>query len=343
METQDELLPREHLVLEAIIRNYVFKAEPTGSRFLSKREFEMSPATIRNIMSDLEDRGYISQPHTSAGRIPTDKGYKYYVEQLMQLADLPEPTRLAISEALEHPRLSDLHLLMEATSRALSRATNQLGIIIAPRLCNGVFKHVHVVNPEPNRFIMSITIDSGFVKTMVVEFESEVSRERLEAACSCINERFFGTTLEEMCAVDRDAFTNEGSLDLGVIRLLIPPIKRMMEDYKEQAVYSGETSLMLQPEFADRSDVHTIIELLEEKKMLMHLFDQPGVGKNGVIISIGGEADEGQLNRFSVVKTSYQIGHMAGELGVIGPKRMSYPLMVSAVEYTARLLGQIYK
>jgi heat-inducible transcriptional repressor len=341
----EELLSdREHHVLEAVVRNYILSASPTGSRFLSKQpDFEHSPATIRNIMGDLEERGFISQPHTSAGRIPTDKGYRYYVDRMMKAMELPQDVKKQIKDYLVKVEPSDLHLLMEATSKALSRATHQLGIILAPKLNRGVFRHVHIYQIEPQRVLLHLTIDSGFVKTMVLELKTGLSAERLERACQVINERFFGLTLDDMLKNEEKIFDNVESYELGLIRLFVPSIKKMIDAEQTDAVYTeGETNIVVQPEFFSKDQVSAIIEILEEKKLLLHLFEKEQANKSGVMISIGGENAEGQLQSFSVVKTKYQVGHMEGSLGIIGPKRMPYPFLVSAVDYTAKLLGEMY-
>jgi heat-inducible transcriptional repressor len=341
---EERLSDREHHVLEAVVRNYILSASPTGSRFLSKQpDFDFSPATIRNIMGDLEERGFISQPHTSAGRVPTDKGYRYYVDRMMSSMELPGEVKEQIKTYLTKVEPSDLHLLMEATSKALSRATHQLGIILAPKFSSGVFRHVHIFPIDSQRVLMHLTIDSGFVKTMVLELKTELAPARLERACQVINERFYGLTLVDMLAKEDTAFDNVEPYELGLIRLFVPSIKRLIESERDEAVFAeGETNIMVQPEFFSRDQVSGIIEILEEKKLLLHLFEREQTSQSGVVISIGGENKEGQLQSFSVVKTQYQLGHMEGTLGVIGPKRMPYPFLVSAVDYTAKLLGQMY-
>ncbi len=341
---EEILTEREHHVLEAVVRNYILSASPTGSRFLSKQpDFDFSPATIRNIMGDLEERGFISQPHTSAGRIPTDKGYRYYVDRMMKFMELPEETKHQIKNYLVRVEPSDLRLLMEATSKALSRATHQLGIILAPKLSSGVFRHVHIFPLESQRILMHVTIDSGFVKTMVLELKTEASPSRLERACRVINERFYGLTLNDMIDKGDSTFDNVEQYELGLIRLFVPSIRKLIEAEGDEAVFTqGETNIMVQPEFFSRDQVSGIIEILEEKKLLFHLFDNEQSTRSGVVISIGGENAEGQLQSFSVVKTKYHVGHLEGTLGVIGPTRMPYPFLVSAVDYTAKLLGQLY-
>ncbi|NLE02717.1 MAG: heat-inducible transcription repressor HrcA [Fibrobacter sp.] len=338
----DLLSEREHQVLEAVIRNYILSALPTSSRYLSKQSgFDLSPASIRNVMYDLEERGFITQPHTSAGRIPTDKGYRYYVDFVMTEFDLPDETRNSIRNALVTVDKSDLHMVLEAASRALSRTTNQMGVILAPKICNGIFRQLHVFQILPQRYILNIALDSGFIKTMVVEFQTEIPPERLECACRIISGKFTGRTILEMCNADDRYFSDISDLELGVIRLLVPSIRKMIEtDARDEVFAEGQTNVLLQPEFFNRETVSAIVEIVEEKKMLMHLIETSS-NEEGVVISIGGE-NIGQLQSFSIIKTTYKVGAMSGSLGVIGPKRMPYPFLVSAVEYTARILGELH-
>ncbi len=343
MVMEEKLIDREVKVLEAIVRNYILSASPTGSRFIARQPgFNLSAATIRNVMGDLEDRGFITHPHTSAGRVPTDKGYRYYVDNLMRLGSLPQKIKNEICNTLRCVDLADLHVLMEATSRALSKATRQLGVILAPRLSKAVFRHVHIHGIGGNRFLMNLAIDSGFVKSLVIELTTHIDEHRLELACQIINERFFDMSLRDMSEIGDAALSDIEPADLGIIRLFVPSIKRLVAEGERESVYTeGETNILLQPEFFDRDKVGAVIEFLEEKSLLMHLVEISNAAGR-VIVSIGGEIDKGKFSSFSIVKTSYQIGNMEGSLGVIGPKRMPYPFLVTAVDYTAKALAEMY-
>ncbi len=341
----DVLNPRETRVLEAIVRNYILNASPTGSRFISRHtDIELSPATIRNVMGDLEDRGFIAQPHTSAGRIPTDRGYRYYVDQLMQSNQLSPEIREQIRTSLLQANPSDLHTVMQATSRALSKTTHQLGIILAPVFRQACFRHIHIYELAPHRFLVNLTIDSGIVRTLAIEIRSEIPAERVESISRIINERFAGKTLDQMYELGDEIFQDVTPYDIGIIRLFIPSIKKMIAETEEQEIYAeGTTNILLQPEFFDKDRISAIVEFLEEKQLLMHMIDVADAGSDGVLVSIGGEIESGQFSSFSVVKTKYRLGNLEGSLGVIGPKRMPYPFLISAVEYTAGLLKEMYE
>jgi heat-inducible transcriptional repressor len=264
----------------------------------------------------------------------------------MKLIELSEDAKKSIKESLIDAEPSDLHMLMDATSKALSRVTRQLGVILAPKLSSGVFRHLFVLPIDRQRAHLHLTMDSGFVKTMICELTTEINPERLQRACEVINERFFGLTLSEMCQTDRDIFSDVESFELGIIRLFVPSIKKIIQAEEKEPVYAeGEMNIMTQPEFFSKDRVGAVIEILEEKKLLMHLFEtvqENDAANAGVIISIGGENSDGQMKSFSIIKTKYHIGSMEGSLGVIGPKRMPYPFLVSAVDYTAKLLGELF-
>lgn len=337
------LSERERQILEAIVRNYILSATPTSSRYLSRqKDFSLSSASIRNVMYDLEERGFITQPHTSAGRIPTDKGYRYYVDRVMKYCDLPEESKSSIRNALVTADKSDLHLLLEAASRALSRTTNQLGVILAPKIRCGILRQLHLFQMQPQCYILTIALESGFLKRMVVEFKTEIPQERLELACRILSVKFAGKTLQQMCNADDKQFEDISDFELGIIRILVPSIKKIVEDNLDEAVFAeGQTNVLLQPEFFNREHIGVIIEIVEEKRLLMHLFETPQ-NERRTLISIGEEIPEENLQSFSIIKTNYQVGNLMGSLGVIGPKRMPYPFLVSAVEYTAKVLGELH-
>lgn len=337
------LSERERQILEAIVRNYIISASPTSSRYISRqKDFSLSSASIRNVMYDLEERGFITQPHTSAGRIPTDKGYRYYVDRVMKSCDLSEEAKCSIRNALTTVDKSDLHLLLEAASRALSRTTNQLGVILAPQIRCGILRQLHLFQMQPQCYILTIALEAGILKTMVVEFKTEIPQERLELACRILSVKFAGKSLQQMCNADEQQFEDVSDLELGIIRILVPSIKKIVEDNLDETVFTeGQTNVLLQPEFFNRELIGVVIEIVEEKRLLMHLFETPQ-NERRILISIGGEIPKENLQSFSIIKTNYQVGNLMGSLGVIGPKRMPYPFLVSAVAYTARVLGELH-
>jgi heat-inducible transcriptional repressor len=338
------LTPREMSILEEVVRNYILTASPTSSQCIAqKMKCRMSPATIRNVMGSLEEKGLLTHPHTSAGRMPTDKGYRYYVDGLVRLQELPDGVKQVIRSSLAAVPSSDIHLLMEATTKALSRTTNQLGVILSPRLHTSIFRHVHITEISPRRYCMHLTVDSGFVKSLSLELESDVSVLQLESACHIMNERCYGLPLGRLLKEGESPFSDVREYDLGVIRLFIPSIHRLAFTGEDGELYTeGEMNIVRQPEFMKRQQVGAIIDILEEKKLLFHMFEKVGLEPGHVSVSIGGEIDDGKFSSFSIVKTRYSIGRMEGSLGIIGPKRMEYPLLVAVVDYTAQTLSEMF-
>jgi heat-inducible transcriptional repressor len=340
----ENLTERELVILEAVVRNFILSGSPTGSRLISRTKgVALSAATVRNVMMDLEEDGFITHPHTSAGRIPTDKGYRYYVDRLMRLMTLPLGVQDEIKHYLADAEPTDLRMVMEAVSRALSRVTRQLGVVLAPRLNEGVLRHVHLFRIGERRCLLHLTIDSGFVKTLAVEFESSIDGERLDRVCAIMNDRLCGRPLGRLFEPGDPLYEGIEQLDIGVIRLFMPSIRKMVQEQREEEVYAeGETNIVLSQNQFDRSQVNSIVEILEQKKLLMHVFADDEGDRDGVVITIGGENKAGQLESFSIIKTRYRIGNMEGTLGVIGPKRMPYGYLVSAVDYTAKMLSELY-
>lgn len=342
MEREELLSERESKILEAIVQNYILRAKPTSSRYLAKHSgFNLCAASIRNIMADLADRGFITHTHVSAGRIPTDYGYRYYVDKIMGYTELPEEIKNSIKNTLISVDPSDIHQLLETASRALSQVTKQLGVIVAPKIENALISEIYVLNVGERKFILNVAFKEGFIKSLLLEFESTIPYEQLEKASRFLTEKFTGKKVGELLALEEKIYGEVREIEPKVIRLLIPSFRKMVQENSEAEIFTeGETNVLLQPEFFDKKQISMIIEILGEKKLLMHLF-QPKEDEDDVVVKIGYENKDEILSYFSIIKTKYRMGNMIGSLGVIGPKRMPYPLLISAVKYTADLLGRI--
>ena len=338
------LTEREHLVLEAIIRNYILSALPTGSGFIARQKgFDLSSASIRSVMGELEERGFIAQPHTSAGRVPTDKGYRYYVDRLMRSVDLPLRVKQQIRDTFAPSgRVADLHLLLEAATHTLSRVTQQLCVIIAPRLNSAVFRGLYVFPLGDRRYLMNVTIDAGLFKTAVFELDAEVTADDLAMACHVLVDKFAGRSLLDLCESDPINFSDVPQEYCEAAGMLLPPVRSIVDSDDRMTVHTeGETNVLLQPEFFNKDHAEDVVQLCEETNLLVDLVKTPEERKDNVVITIGREIPKGVFHPFSIIKTGYRVGAMPGSLGVIGPKRMPYPFLISAVEYMARMLGEV--
>lgn len=340
-----ELTNREREVLLFIVENFISSALPVGSRSISKgTDLNLSSATIRNVMSDLEERELLKTPHTSAGRVPTDKAYRYYVDTLMNDQRLTEKEK----KLLETQILEQKHLLIEneeiyiETSRILGKISHQLAIITKPFLDNAVFERLEIVNLSSNKILVVINIRSGYAKTVLIELQTEVQREKLDSLASFLNERLQGLTLKEI----RDTFDER----VDDYRHSEPELIKVFVNSKEEIYGSGDTGTVYisgtgevinQPEFEDPKSFKNIITLAEDKQLVVEIFRDGSERNDGMIISIGEENPGSKLKDYSIIRTTYNINDMKGNIGIIGPKRMNYAKMVSLLNYTSDLISRI--
>jgi len=340
------LTDREKEVLKYVVENFIRSATPVGSRNVSKQtDLHLSPATIRNVMSDLEEMELLDTPHTSAGRIPTDKAYRYYVDILMDKERLSLNEEFSLKSQFDEKNLNIMEsndLFVEA-SRILGKITHLLAIVSLPQISKGIFEKLEFVSISSNRILVVLNIKSGIIKTVIMEIESEITKLKLENLSSFLNERLQGLTLDQI----RDSFIERLSdykyREPELIQLFINSIDKLYnEEEKGNKIYVGGTGdIILQPEFENPKNFKDIINLAEDKNLVIHIFQNSNKTDNEVFISIGNENVEEKLKNYSVVTTSYSVGDVRGNIGVIGPKRMNYGRMVSLLQYTSKLINQI--
>lgn len=309
--------------------------------------FGLSSASIRNTMNALETAGYLDHPHTSAGRIPTDLGYRAYVDELMERSGLPQVQQSHLRAELDQVR-GDIDSLLRETSRLLGELTHLLGVVLSPRLATGILERLDAVPLSSERLMFVVAVRGGLVKTIVAEFEvTSIRRDDIERIVTALNERLVGLTLEE---IRRTAAERTSDLDFadrtGIVRLVLHRAATLFADLPEgrMAEKGGVARLVAQPEFNEPQDVLQVLELLENDDVVVHLFDmndfmwEPG----RAVVLIGQEtADETPDlgGRYSIVKAPYRLGETVGSLGVIGPRRMDYAQAIALVEGVAALLS----
>ena len=338
-----ELTSREREVLRSVIHSYILNANPIGSRTLSKHyHLGLSAATIRNTMADLEESGLLEQPHTSAGRQPTDLGYRVYVDDLM------EEKRLTISEK----RLIDgsvitsqvnIKTILERTSALLGRMTSLLGIVSSPEIETGELHKIDITRLSQNRLLIILTIKSGIVRTITLEINFKIENSDLEKTTMILNQRLSGLTMLEIKESISDRVQEiPGSSKQDLITLFVENSDRLFTlDDDRQFYFAGLKTLINQPEFSQSNNLRTIIELMEDKRILVHLIGG-GTPEDGVRVMIG---NENQIHRpldLSIVTSAYYMGDNVGRIGIIGPKRMDYSKLHSVVDYTAKAIGKCF-
>jgi len=338
----EELTQREVLIFNLIVESFLAKAMPVGSRYLAKKyNLDISPATIRNVMTDLEDHGLIRQPHTSAGRIPTDKGYRHYVDTLMKVARLSKRQRTTILQEL-HSASRDIEDILEESSHVLARISNQLGFVLSPKFYEGILDKIEFVTISENKLMMVITIKSGLVKTILMEVESEIPRDRLADTASILTERLHGLTLRQVKETLDERLRDPGRGDLALIKLLIESSDRYFasQNYFGKIHFDGTKNIVSQPEFEDHEKMRKILDLIENKEIIIKILSEQE-SSGGVSISIGQENKEELIKNCSLITTTYDLGDTVGTIGVIGPTRMQYDQIVALVEFMAETLGYI--
>ena len=337
-----ELNDREKSILRSIVQSYILTATPVGSRFLSKtsEEFTLSPATIRNVMADLEEMQFISHPHISAGRVPTDKGYRCYVDTLMDVQALPEQERYVVKEKLT--ALSQEQALKDA-SKILGALSHCLAIVELPQMSDIIIKRVHLLPLSSDRLLIAMELESNIVRTVTLETDLSVDSSALDQTAEFINSRISGKSIrfvrEHLVEMMMEGVKGHHNL----LRLFIDSVDTLLNPHAlndEKVHIAGAQHLLEYPEFDSPNQLRGVIELVENEDVIIHLLDQREEKiDNSVQIVIGNEMKEQRLIEYSMVMGSYSMKGAYGSIGLIGPKRMNYAKMVSLVKYMGQVLS----
>ena len=339
---QIDVEQRRKKILCAIVDTYIETAVPVGSRAISQRfRWAVSPATIRNVMADLEEIDLITHPHTSAGRIPTDKGYRFYVDSLLEPRQLTKQEEAMITNLLEE-KCEDLDFLMQASSRGISIITNVAGIVLTPRLKRSVFKHIEFIPIDGSRVLAVLITRSGIVRNSMLDMEEGIARSELFRITEFLNQELDGMFLGEIknhltrrLLQQRDSFY---TFFKKAAAMLSTPGLLGMED---RMYFEGAISLMSYPEFKDISKARLFLKLFEEKKDLLDLFNSD-METEGVKVHIGKENTSNAIQGCTVISCNYKIKQRTiGVLGAIGPTRMEYGRVIAAVRYLSEVLGRV--
>ena len=334
---------REQNILNSIIQSFIIKASPVGSRYISKEyEYGMSPATIRNVMMDLEEKGFVIQPHTSAGRIPTDLGYRFYVDKLVQKEELNLAEKNQIREDLNFQHKSEVDKILEKACRALCQISNLFGVVLSPRFFKGKFKKLELVRLNENTLMVIISIESGLVKTITLEVKTDIKIEKLEETARILNENLYGLTLKEIRDTINSRLKDVSLGDKDLIQQFIDSADQLFILENDNIHFTGAQKIINQPEFAEKDNMQNILELIDNKNELVHILNEYASDEY-VIITIGKENKKELMKNCSLIVTNYKIGSTSGSLGVIGPTRMNYPKMISLVDFIAEEISNLFK
>ena len=336
----EELSERQQSILRCVIGEYITLATPVGSRAISRQHhLPLSPATIRNVMADLEDLGYLIHPHPSAGRMPTDKGYRFYVNELMQIENLSESERRAIGRTLE--KTADPEELFKEASRILGKISHQLSLVTSPHISSAALDRLELINLSSTKIAVILSIHSGIVKTIIMEVSSEVRREKLDELTGILNERLSGLTLHQIRETFATRVKDVRDEETGIIRLLMMSTNRLFDDsWTWSHVHIGGTpDVMHQPEFGNLQNFRSFIRLVDDEEVLTHVLVKRNSKPGEITVKIGDEHNDEKLKDYSTVTSVYHLGDAVGTVGVIGPKRMSYSKMIPLVDHMARTIS----
>ncbi|HTX99117.1 MAG TPA: heat-inducible transcriptional repressor HrcA [Bacteroidota bacterium] len=339
-----ELTERERTVLRYVVRDFIETATPIGSRYISKRhqtELNLSSASIRNVMSDLETLGYIDHPHTSAGRVPTDRGYRFYLDSLMELERLSRKEQQSIRQNLGSA--DDRDQVLREVTKVLGRISRQLCVITPPSLTSGSFEKLELVPISGNRVMVIISIASGLLRTIMMEVASEIQREKLDELSRTINERLAGLSLQEIRSTFAERMREVQPDETGLIRLFIDSVDKLFVPPKNDKVHiAGARDIVEQPEFVNPEDFRSVIELINDEDIIIHILERSDRSHGSVRVTIGGENEDEKLRQYSVIATTYEVGAATGTVGVIGPRRMPYYRVIPLVDYVAKSISDMF-
>lgn len=325
-------------ILQAVTDDYILTAEPVGSRTLARKYgLGVSPATIRNEMADLEELGYLQQPHVSSGRIPSDLGYRYYVDGLMSPATLDEAERRAIQAELT--RRAAMEELVHSTSQLVASLTRYASLAVAPRMEDAVLKRVELVSLDPRTVLVIFVAMPGMVEHRVVETRRSWTPDELARLEAALNECLEGLTVRDLGrTVSQQLADVLGDRDLYEAADAL--LDEALEAGGDERIYvEGAVNLFHQPEFRDVDRLRPLLEFLEQKEALLNVLNSHS--QSGLTIRIGQENGEGALQGCSLVTATYEVdGHVVGRIGVLGPTRLEYSRVVAVIQLVAEELSR---
>jgi len=338
----EELNERSQNILEAIVEDYISSAEPVGSRAITKRHsFNLSPASVRNVMSDLEDMGFLCSPHTSAGRIPTEKGFHYYIDSLLQVRDLSkaEESKLRQNYRFKGMKMEDI---MQEVGRVMSGLSKYTGLVMAPKFASTVFRQIEFIRLSHGRVLVVYVSETGLVQNKVIEGAPELGQRELEQISNYLNHELTGMCIHDVREKISRELQDERSRYDQLQKQALSLSSVALQEEAEDLVFVSGTSLMLdQPEFSTPDQMKRIIKALESKSTLIKLLDR-SQSAQGVQIFIGSQSQQTDLEGCSLITSNFSNKKGAiGTLGVIGPVRMPYSDVIPIVDFTAQMVSRI--
>lgn len=335
-----DLNERTKKVLQAVIDSYIETGSPVGSAALARtHDFSLSSATLRNIMAELEELGLLTHPHTSAGRVPTERGYRYYIDTLISVGrdagELPE--QLDRAPGLQS---GEIHQLMEEASRFLAKMSRHTSVVIAPAEPEGQYKHIEFVRLRGTQVLIIFVTGTGTVLNKLVEMDEMISQHELNSFSMFLDDELEHLTLSEIRERLIERLREEKASFFRLLESTYRASRDVQERDAEKVFIGGTSQLLESPEFADIERMRTLFRAFEDKYRLIKLLDKTAAAE-GIKVFVGSENPFAEMQGCSLVTGTYQAGNVIGTLGVIGPVRMQYRQVIQVVDYTSRLLSRI--
>jgi heat-inducible transcriptional repressor len=335
-----DLTERQKTILMLVIRDYIETAAPVGSNALVKRyHLDLSSATVRNEMAALDEMGYLRQPHTSAGRVPTEEGYRFFVGQMMHQAELPEAIQHTITHQFYQAR-PDVDQWMTLAASILAHQSQGVSVVTAPHAEQSLFKHVELISTQGRQVLMVMVMVGGEVSQQILTLAEPVSQEQLSLTASRLNELLAGKSVEALSNLP----TRSNALDQDILTIIEQDMRRATESVSGNIYTDGLTNVLAEPEFAESDDARRALRIFEERSTLQDLLARSTTSSmvGGLQVLIGGEGGWEELRQCSMVLARYGVPGLAtGMLGVLGPMRMSYAKTIPTVRFVAGLLSDL--
>ncbi|TDT51109.1 heat-inducible transcriptional repressor HrcA [Fonticella tunisiensis] len=337
-----ELGDRKKSILKAIITDYIETAEPVGSRTIAKKyEMGISSATIRNEMSDLEDLGYLEQPHTSSGRIPSDKGYRTYVNYLMQVNYPTNEEIELIKNYMKFATVYEVDKIIKRTIKLLSQITMYTSAVLTPSVNRSTVKSIQLIRVSARDVIAVVVTDTGIIKNVVIKLPKEVSTESIMRISNMLNSKLYGLTIEEIDLAVISSIQNEMRGYSEIFNAILPVIYDSLKANDCDVYLEGATNIFNYPEYDDRDKAYNFLSMIENKDVLIEALSS---GDDNITITIGKENEIEEIKDCSIIKASYKVGgKTAGTIGVIGPTRMNYARVIGIIKCLTDILNDILK
>ncbi len=339
---------RSRQILNAIIQSYIHRPDPVGSRYVTKKyDFGVSPATIRNIMADLEELGFLSQPHTSAGRVPTDRGYRFYVDSILnqpnqRSIDLNKQLAQDIIRKLETLK-NDINVFFAEVSSILSRMSNYMSIAQPPRAESTTFKKIELIRYKEGSVATILLTNESIIKSRIVQADPKLSQSDLNRIAGYLNSEFSGFTIDEIRQILADRLKTEKLMWDTLIIKAIKIYEQILSFSDNELFMEGFFDIMNLPDFSDISKLKDMYRAIKDKHLLLRIIEDLSKTE-GIQVIIGNENPIEELNKFSIVASTYgSCGRKMGVIALIGPTRMDYPKAIEMVDLVSRCICETLK